>query len=140
MEKKCRAIYLYQCGELTCDEEYMREASRTLGERYKEHLKKPSPIQVHSTQTGHITTPANFNITGMEDHGLVRAIKQSVYIRVNNHTLNRNISTYNLHHIWDRVLFNTLDLQINNDNGHVHRTSLVDMFSPFQPIGICIEP
>ena len=30
---------------------------------------------------------------------------------------------YNLHYIWDRVLFNTLDLKFSNDNGHVHRTS-----------------
>ena len=33
MEKKSRAIYLYQCGELTCDVEYIGETSRTLGER-----------------------------------------------------------------------------------------------------------
>ena len=34
------------------------------------------------------------------------------------------VGKYNLHHIWDRVLFNIPDLKINNDNGHVHRTSL----------------
>ena len=43
MEKKSGAICLYQCGELTCDEEYIGETSRILGERYKEHLKEPSP-------------------------------------------------------------------------------------------------
>ena len=30
---------------------------------------------------------------------------------------------YNLHHVWDRVLFNTPDLKINNDNRLAHRTS-----------------
>ena len=35
VERKCGAIYLYQCGELTCDEEYIGETFRTLGERYK---------------------------------------------------------------------------------------------------------
>ena len=35
------AIYWYQCGDLTCDEEYIGETSRTFGERYKEHLKSP---------------------------------------------------------------------------------------------------
>ena len=72
---------------------------------------------MHSTQTGHST---NFTIIGREDHGLARTIKESIYIRVNNPTLNRNVGKYNLHHILDRVLFNTPDLKINNDNGHVH--------------------
>ena len=51
-------------------------------------------------------------------------MKESIYIRVNNLTLNRNVGKYNLYHIWDRVLFNTPDLNINNENGHVHRASL----------------
>ena len=57
-------------------------------------------------------------------HGLARTTKESIYIRVYNPTLNRNVGKYNLHHIWDRVLFNTPDLKINNDNGHAHKTSL----------------
>ena len=101
-----------------CDEEYIGETSRTFGERFKEHLKEPLSIHVQSTQTGH-----NFNIIGREDHGLARTIKESIYIRVNNPTLNRNLGEYNLH-VWDRVLFNTPDLKINNDSGHVYRTSL----------------
>ena len=114
----------YQCGEFTCNEEYIRETYRTFGERFKEHLKEPSPIHAHSTQTGHTTIPDNFNIIGREDHGLARTIKESIFIRVNNPTLNRNVGKYNLHHKWDRVLYNTLDLKINNDNGHACRTSL----------------
>ena len=85
---------------------------------------EPSPIHVHSTQTGHSTTPENFNIIGRKDHGLARIIKESIYIRVNNPTCNGNIGKYNLYHIWDIVLFNTPDLQMNNDNGHVHRKLL----------------
>ena len=44
----------------------------------------------------HSTTPENFNIIGKEDKGLARTIKESIYIRVNNPTLNRNIGKYNL--------------------------------------------
>ena len=29
--------------------------------------------------------------------------------------------------IWDRVLLNTPELKINNDNGHVHRTSISEL-------------
>ena len=38
------AIYWFQCGDLSCDDEYIGETSRTFGERYKEHLKDLSPI------------------------------------------------------------------------------------------------
>ena len=108
MDKKSGDICMYQCGELACNEEYIGETSRTLGERYKEPLKEPSPIHAHSTQTGHNTIPDNFNINGREEHSLASTIKESIYIRVNNPTLNRNIGKYNLNHIWDRVLHNTL--------------------------------
>ena len=120
--KKSAAIYYYHCGELACDEEYIGETSRTFGERFKEYLKEPSPIHAHNTQTGHRTTPENFNIIGRDDHGLARTIKESVFTRVNNPTLNRNVGKYN--HIWDRFISNTPDLKINNDNGHAHRTSV----------------
>ena len=107
-----------------CNEEYIREMSRTLGERYKEHLKEPSPIHAHITQAGHITNPVNFTIIGREGHGLARTIQESIYIRVNNSTLNRNVCKYYLHHILHRVLFNTTNLKNNNPNWHAHRTSL----------------
>ena len=106
IDGKSGVIYWYQCEELACNEEYIGETSRIFGERYKEHLKEPSPIHAHSTQTGHSTTPENFNIIGRKDHGLVRTNKESIYIRDNNPTLNRNVGKYNLYHIWDRVLFN----------------------------------
>ena len=53
MVSQSDAIYWYQCGELTCDDEYIGETPRTFGERYKEHLKDPSPIHHHNNQTNH---------------------------------------------------------------------------------------
>ena len=38
------AIYWFLCGDLSCDDEYIRETSRIFGERYKEHLKDPHPF------------------------------------------------------------------------------------------------
>ena len=60
-DKKSEVIYSYQCGDIACGEEYIEETSRTLGERYKELLKQPSPIcanpanrtQIHSQQFQH---------------------------------------------------------------------------------------
>ena len=41
-DHKSNVIYSYQCGKVDWDEEYLGKTSRTLGERYKEHLKKLS--------------------------------------------------------------------------------------------------
>ena len=38
MVNKSGAIYWYQCSDLTSDDEYIGETSRTFGEGYKEHL------------------------------------------------------------------------------------------------------
>ena len=39
-------------------------------------------------------------------------IKESIYMRVNNPSLNNNIGKFNLSHIWDRVLLNTNGLSL----------------------------
>ena len=112
MVNQSGAIYWYQCGDLGCDDEYIGETSRTFGERYKEHLKAPSAIHHHSSQTGHTTNQNNFQIIGREGQNLARNIKESIYIRVNNPSLNNNIGKFNLSHIWDRVLLNTNGLSL----------------------------
>ena len=120
MVNQSGAIYWYQCGNLGCDDECIGETSGTCGERYKEHLKEPSPIHQHSNQTGHPTSHNNFQIIGREGHNLARNIKESIFIRVNNPTLNNNIDKFNLPHKGDRVLLNTPDLnlkrQVNSNN------------------------
>ena len=117
MVSKSGAIYWFQCGDLSCDDKYIVETSRTFGERYKEHLNDPSLIHQHSNHTGHPTSHHNFQIIGREGHSLARSIKESIFIRVNNCTLNRNIGKFNLPHIWDRVLPNTPGLNLKR---HVH--------------------
>ena len=86
MANKSGAIYWFQCGDLTCNDECIEETSRTFGERFKEHLKEPSPIHHHGISTGHPTTQYNFQIIGREGHGNAGTIKESIYIRVNNPT------------------------------------------------------
>ena len=108
---KSSVIYSYTCGEIDCDEEYIGESGRTFAERYKEHLKAPSPIFLHQDSTGHTTTLNNFKIIAKEDNSLARTIRESMYIRVNNPTLNRNIGKYNLPHIWDKILFSIPELK-----------------------------
>ena len=113
-ELKSGVIYSFQCNHIACDEEYIGEQARTLGERSMEHPKQPSPIHVHIQQTGHTITDTCFSIISREDQGQARTIKESIYIRVNNPTLKQNIGKYNLSHIWDRVLFNTPGLTLSS--------------------------
>ena len=75
-------------------------------------MKALSPIFQHQTFNGHATSIDNFKIIGREDNSLARTIKESIYIRVNNPTLNRNIGIYNLAHIWDNLLFNIAELKM----------------------------
>ena len=64
------------------------------------------------------------SIIGKEVHNLARNIKESIYIRVNNSTLNNNIGKFNLSHIWDRVLLNTKGLTLNkHGNNYNNQTS-----------------
>ena len=110
--KKSGVIYRYKCDRMEYDEEYIGESSRTLGERFREHQKAPPPIYDHFNISGHNVTIDNFSIVGREDQNLIRTIKESLYIRVNNPSLNRNICKYHLPHIWDEVLFNTSELKL----------------------------
>ena len=102
--KQSNIIYLFKGCRTECDE-YIRESARTLEERYREHLKAQSPIFEHENITGHKTTLENFKIIAREDQNMASAIKEAIYIRVNNPTLNRNIGKYNLPHIWNKALF-----------------------------------
>ena len=51
-----------------------------------------------------------------------RLIKESIFIRVNNPTLNRNIGKFQLSHIWDRVLFGTPNIKVANPKGNVQHS------------------
>ena len=110
--KKSGIIYRFKCDRLECDEEYIGETARTFEERFKEHLKAPSQIHDHSNITGNTTTLENFSTMGREEQNLSRLIKESMFIRVNNPSLNCNIGKYHLPHIWDEILINNIEFKL----------------------------
>ena len=71
----------------------------------------PLPF-VDNTAPGHTTTLNKFSIVDREEQNLSRLIKESMFIRVNNPSLNRNIGKYHLPHIWDEVLINNIELKL----------------------------
>ena len=87
--KKSGVIYRYSCDRVECNEEYIGESARTFAERFKEHQKAPSPVYDHSSRSGHEVNIDNFSIVGREDQNLIRTIKEALYIRVNNPSLNK---------------------------------------------------
>ena len=109
--QKGGVIYRYKCGKVDCKEEYFEGSGRTFAERYKEHMKAPSPIHDHHNTTGHDIFLDNFSIVGREDQNLTKSIKKAIFIRVNDPSFNRNIGNYQLPHIWDEVLIHSPGLR-----------------------------
>ena len=118
MVNQSGAIYCYQCGDLACDEEYIGEPPGPLVKDTKSTWRPPQPFIIIAAQTGHPTNHNNFQIIEREGHNLARNIKESIYIRVNNPTLNSNIGKFNLSHIWDRVSLNTKGLTLNKQGNN----------------------
>ena len=96
--QKSRVIYNYKCPQIICTEEYIGESGRTFGDRYNEHLTAPSPIHLHPTSTGYPVSPDCFSIVDREAQGMIRNIKEAMYIRVNDPSLNRNLGKFQLPH------------------------------------------
>ena len=74
--KKSGVIYRYRCGRVDCEEEYIGEAGRTFGERFREHMRAPSPIIDHQNTTGHEVSLDNFSIVGTEDNSFAETSKK----------------------------------------------------------------
>ena len=110
--KRSRGIYRFKCNRVECDEEYIGESARNFGERFKEHQTSPSPIHDHINISGHTVSIEQFSILAREDQNFLRTIKEAIYIRANNPSLNRNVGNFHLPHIWDEVLLNILELKL----------------------------
>ena len=68
--QKSGVIYKYKCPQINCTDEYIGESGRIFGDRYKEHLKVPSPIHLYTTTAGHPVSPDCFSIVDKESQGM----------------------------------------------------------------------
>ena len=110
--KKSGITYRYKCNRVDCDDEYIGESSRTFGERFREHLKAPPQYMTLLTSLVTIPPLTTSALWRREDQHLIRDIKEAIYIRVNNLSLDKNIGKYHLTHIWDEVLLNISELKV----------------------------
>ena len=80
MCQKSGVIYHDKCSHTDCPEQYKGESGMTFGDRFREHLRAPSPIHQHSQSTGHQVDLECFTITDREAQGTTRIIKEDMYI------------------------------------------------------------
>ena len=85
----------------------------TLGSQPEYH-KASLPIYHPQSRTSQSTLVEDLNIVGGKRDSFTRTIKESIYIRVNNPTLNSNSGKYKLPYIRDRVMFTVPQLKIIN--------------------------
>ena len=108
---KSGLIYKCKGPHVNCTEEYIGQSGRTFGDRFKEHLKAPSPIHLHTTTTGHPVSPECFSIVGRVSR-LNQEHQGAMYIRVIDPSLNWNLDKFQLPHVWDQVLQHTPRLHL----------------------------
>jgi hypothetical protein len=89
--QKSNAIYHITCGGCTAD--YIGETGRSVGVRFGEHLdtkKSNSAVSEHINKYRHAFPVDNVKILTSEDHSLKRRVKESIAIRTNRPSLNRD--------------------------------------------------
>ena len=78
--QKSGVIYRYKCGRVDWIWTY-RESGRTFAERFREHMRAPSPIHDHFNITGHEVSLDNFSLVGREDQSMARTIREAMLIK-----------------------------------------------------------
>ena len=158
--QKSGVIYWFKCPHSNYHEKYIGESGRSFGERLKEHLRAPSPIYHHGHTTGHPINQECFTRVERELQGIIRTIKEAMYIHVNDPSLNRNLEKYQLPHSGHSITtaqitqqHHTPPLPYNGQPKHTlceEHTNLVSMIScgvplllqhsPYSPMSYTLAP
>ena len=114
-EKKDTAgpIYYIRCQRQTqrgqCTESYIGETERSLKTRFLEH-RRPSSTSSEVSQHIHIESPDHHveleevKILDREQRYFERGVKEAIYIRVNQPSLNKDGGRYKLPRVYDPIL------------------------------------
>ena len=100
-------VYQWSCTKPNCKSSYIRETSRSLCERVKEHSMdgSNSAIYQHCSTKGH--PPPNvdqFKVIDQEKSQIVHEAKEAIHIRKLDPELNRNVGKMVIPHVFDSLL------------------------------------
>ena len=100
-------VYKIQCEK--CEAMYVGETERSLKSRFNEHRRRSSTTSevakhIHVEQPEHSVELDNTDILTTESRWFERGVKEAIYIRALNPSLNRDGGRYNLPPVWDNII------------------------------------
>ena len=102
MDQKKDVVYHWKCQADGCNSSYIRETSRALGERVKEHSKlTTSAILKHCTDFHHsLPSIINFSIIDKDHSKITREVKEAIHIQ----RLDPNFGKMSILHCFDPLI------------------------------------
>ena len=102
-------IYQISCDGRGCSGTYIGESERTLKARFQEHTRpsnNSSEVSRHINRDcpGHTISLDSTILLDREPRWFERGVKEAIYIRAHNPSLNKDGGRHQLPHIWDRVI------------------------------------
>ena len=100
-------VYKVKCED--CEATYVGETERSLKSRFNEHLRPSSTTSevskhIHLEQPEHSVELENTEILTTESRWFERGVKEAIYIRALNPSLNRDSGRYKLPQVWDNII------------------------------------
>ena len=124
-------IYHISCD--SCDDSYIEETQRSLKARFSEH-KRPSSVNLEVSKhincdyPDHRIALDNVRILEVELKWFERGVRESIQIRINSPTLNKDMGRYNLLPVWNNIL-----KKLGRRGGQGPRTSNQEMLVSQRP-------
>jgi len=112
-EHKCGVVYHIRCTGQNlrgpCTESYIGETARSLRTRFMEHKRRSSTSSevsqhIHVESPGHSVSLDQVRILDSEQDWFVRGVKEAIYIRAHQPSLNRDGGRFRLPAIYDSLL------------------------------------
>ena len=100
-------VYKIKCEE--CEATYVGETERSLKSRFNEHWRPSSTTSevskhIHIEHPEHSVELENTEILTTESRWFERGVKEAIYVRALNPSLNRDGGRYNLPPVWDNII------------------------------------
>ena len=105
-DQKKDIVYHWECQADGCNSSYIRETSRALGKRVKEHSKSTTSAILKHCKDFHHPLPSisDFSIIDKDPSQITREAKEAIHIRRLDPNLNQNIGKMSIPHCCDPLI------------------------------------